>query len=86
MAIPFQFSVFDNGKELFVWSNGCLDPVLDFFIGNVIFVRDAHDISVASHLNSLGPLLSVLYCRKYIVANHVQFYPHDPTVTTTVLL
>ena len=53
MAISFQFSAFDDGEELFVWSNGCLDPVLDFFIGNVIFVRDAHDLSVASHLKSL---------------------------------
>ena len=41
MTKPLQFVSLYGGREVFVWSDCLLDLGTDFFVGNMIFVRDA---------------------------------------------
>ena len=38
MTVPLQFASFDDGEEVFVWSNCLLDLGMDFLVGNMVFV------------------------------------------------
>ena len=40
MTIPLQFASLYDHEEVFMWSNSLLDLVMDFLIGNVVFVWD----------------------------------------------
>ena len=49
MTIPLQFASLYDG-QVFVWSDCLLDLGTDFFVGNMVFVRD---LAVAPHFHGL---------------------------------
>jgi len=57
MPVPFQLSAFHDGEQIFVGSNCSCDPVTDFLVCDVVFVRDVQDLMVASHFQGFYPSL-----------------------------
>ena len=53
MSILSLFVSSDCGKDVFVLSDVSTDYLSDFFIGDMVCVQDAQDVSVTSHLQSL---------------------------------
>ena len=61
MPVPFQFASFYCGQEVFVESNGLPSSVSHLFVGDVVSVGDAEELSDASHLHGLYPSLFVCW-------------------------
>ena len=75
MPVPFQFASLYCGQEVFVGANGLPSSVWHFFVGDVVSVGDAEELSEASNLHGLYPSLCVCsYCPKL---TGVQEYGHD---------
>ena len=59
MAIPFKLLSFDSYKEVFVWENCMLAPVVYLLICDVLCICYAEESSVAYHLHCLYSALKV---------------------------
>ena len=60
--MPLQFESLYDRHEIFVWSNCLLDLGTDFLMGDMVFIRDAEDLSVAPHFHGLYSSLEL--CRE----------------------
>ena len=47
--ILFEFASFYDSQQVFVWSDCLLDLGTNFFVGNIVLVRDAQYLVVAPH-------------------------------------
>ena len=75
VPIPFQFASFYCGQEVFVGLNGLPSSISHLFIGHVVSVGDAEELSEASHLHGLYPSICVCcYCPRL---TGVHEYGHD---------
>ena len=53
MSIPSKFASSDSSQDVFVLSDVSTDHLSDVFIGDMVCIRHAQDVSVTSYLQSL---------------------------------
>ena len=58
MPVPFQFATYYCGQEVFVGPNG-LPSISQLFVGDMVSVGEAEELSEASNLHGLYPSLCV---------------------------
>ena len=91
MFIPLHFASFYSGQEFFIGSNGFPNRASHFFVGDVVFVRDAKETSETSHSTvyiflsisvvnvqvSQEYMWYVVICQAIAKAKYVQIVPVD---------
>ena len=53
MPIPFQLPSLYHGQEIFIGPDDLLDYVVDLFVGYMVLVLNAKNLSIATHIHGL---------------------------------
>lgn len=65
-------SVLDDVQEIFIWSNGSPSTLPAFFVWDVIFVRDTHDLSVG-----ISDIIDFIWGAIKVFGHDISFFQHS---------